>query len=527
MSKLENTVNAVLEQLKPKLAKETWQFRRQGFNRMLKCADALGIDEPCIELYDAFIADGHSSPGRRAKHVKCVKLVDAFACTQAKNEYGVLFNEPPMPNALEAHEVFPKWEFPITSDACIDHLIVKAEFEMMHLDLTKSTIGQYKHSWMAIRRYFYDTKIFMYDEAIVKSFIQRIASLHDKGLMKYWKWRTNHKAALLLMEVANTGHIHWERIRRNDGCDHLEIELIRLQYIEWLTQQNLSKSTIEQGGYVFRRTIEFTKIETRQDILMLSPEIIQLAIRKFSEKCIKQSMVTMLRVLRSILRFLHSTGLTQTDLSGIAMGGFIQRGSVATYLSEKDQANIVSQLDFEPKRTKAVILLALHLGLRDCDICNLTFREIDWQNDKIRLLQKKTGEPLVLPLLSDVGNALMDYILNERHKRADHYPYIFLRGHAPYNKLKKIYPICSKFLGRLGIKPINGTATGAHLFRYSMVHKLLVTKVPHQIITNILGHTSKESDKPYLSMEESMLQLCTLNLSVVGTVSLRGGAIDD
>jgi len=60
-----------------------------------------------------------------------------------------------------------------------------------------------------------------------------------------------------------------------------------------------------------------------------------------------------------------------------------------------------------------------------------------------------------------------------------------------------------------------------------MVHKLLAAKVPHQVITDALGHTSKESDKPYMSMEESMLRMCALNLSVIGRISWRGGASDD
>jgi integrase len=227
------------------------------------------------------------------------------------------------------------------------------------------------------------------------------------------------------------------------------------------------------------------------------------------------------------LAFFHTTGLISKDLSGIVMGCFVQRCSVAAYLSEKDQVKLVAQLAKESKRTKAVILLAMHLGLRDCDICNLTFQVIDWRDDRIRLIQKKTGEPLVLPLLSDVGNALMDYILNERPKRTDNYPYIFLRRQAPHQKLTSVYPICSRLLRCLGIKPVNGTATGVHLFRYSIAHKLLAAKVPRQVITDALGHTSKESDKPYLSMDESMLRMCALDLSDIGRISWKGGASND
>jgi len=210
------------------------------------------------------------------------------------------------------------------------------------------------------------------------------------------------------------------------------------------------------------------------------------------------------------------------NLSGIVMSGFIQRKSNASYLSEKDEAKLVKQLDEESRRTKAMMLLALRLGLRDCDLCNLMVQDIDWQHDRIRLQQKKTGEPLVLPLLPDVGNALMDYMLNERPQRDDQYPYLFLRKQAPYQKLSTAYHICSELMRRLEIKPENATSSGIHLLRYSMVHKLIKAKVPHQIITNTLGHASKDSAQPYLSMETSMLRMCALDLSVIGRISWQG-----
>jgi integrase len=209
------------------------------------------------------------------------------------------------------------------------------------------------------------------------------------------------------------------------------------------------------------------------------------------------------------------------------MAGLVRRGSVATYIEDKDQVRLLAQLEKESKRTKAIVLLAMRLGLRDSDICNLTFHSIDWINDRISLVQAKTGEPLVLPLLPAVGNAVMDYILEERPRENDGYPYIFLRKQAPFTKLASVYSICSKLLKQLDIEPVNGGATGVHLFRYSMVHRLLMTKVPHQVITNVLGHSSKESDKPYLSMKEPMLRRCALDLTWIGTVSWTGGAVND
>jgi integrase len=401
---------------------------------------------------------------------------------------------------------------------------VKAEIEMQHLNLSDSTLGQYRHSWMDIRQYFIENDTINYDEGLLQRFIHNIDLQRNDGVIKEWKWKINRKAAHVLMEVIKTGCFQWGIVNRSVCCIGIETESLRLQYLTSLKQRNLSETTISLYDYVFRKTLAFAEVEKQEDLLSLSPGKVQLVIRKFAYVCNKRSMATILPILRSLLKFFHATALTQTDLSGIVMGCFMQRNSVAAYISEKDQTDLLVQLDNESKRTKAVILLAMRLGLRDCDICNLTFQEIDWRNDKIRLIQIKTGEPLVLPLLPDVGNALMDYILNERPKRDDYYAYIFLRKQAPYNKLASVYTICSNLLRRQQINPVNGTAMGVHLFRYTMVHRLLAAKVPHQVITDVLGHVSKESDKPYLSMDESMLRMCTLDLSVIDKISWKEDA---
>lgn len=526
MTKLEANINTILLQLKPEIASETWVSRRRYFNQMIRLAERLNITEPCQELYDAFIEDDNGSPERHSLHVRCVKLVDASAGTQAKDEYGILFNEPSMPDEAIVQKFFQNREFPIANDICIDYLIVKAGIEMKYLNLTDSTIGQYRHSWMEIRRYFNAANSHMYDGTLMHDYLQEINVQHSNNSIKEWKWKINRKAAHVLMEVADTGRFQWGIIHKNINCNTPEVEYIRQQYMNFLKQRNLSQSTIQLHDYVFRKAMEFAGIETQEDLLSLTPEIVQLVINKLADNCSKRSMATILPILRFMLKFLHTDGLIKRELSGMVMGGFVQKYSVAAYISEKNQTKLVTGLNKEYKRTRAIILLALRLGLRECDICNLTFQGIDWQHDRIQLVQKKTGEPLVLPLLPDVGNALMEYILYERPKRNDHYPYIFLRKQAPYNKLVSVYSICSKLLNRMGIKPVNGNAIGVHLFRYSLVHRLLVAKVPHQVITDTLGHTSKESDKPYLSMEESMLRMCALDLSIIGRMTWKGGGIN-
>ena len=105
----------------------------------------------------------------------------------------------------------------------------------------------------------------------------------------------------------------------------------------------------------------------------------------------------------------------------------------------------------------------------------------------------------------------------------DGYPFIFLRTQAPFTRITRIYEVSNRFVKESGIKRKNGSQRGMHLYRRTLANRLLLDEVPHQVITDTLGHASKEADKPYIPMEESMLRECALGLDGIGVKSWEGG----
>ena len=225
---------------------------------------------------------------------------------------------------------------------------------------------------------------------------------------------------------------------------------------------------------------------------------------------------TIFPIIRQILKYFFAAGFIPADYSGIVLTPAYQHMHLRPFITAEDEEKLYLTMKEAPLRTKAMLRLALRLGLRDIDICNLLFSQIDWKNDRIVLEQEKTGTTLYLPLLEDVGNAVMDYIMKERPKAARGCPYVFVRKQAPFKKLESMYMICSRLFAEADIRPVNRDSRGTHVCRYTLTHKLLLNKVPHQVVTDTLGHISKESDKPYLSMEEQMLRECPLDFSLVG-----------
>lgn len=76
---------------------------------------------------------------------------------------------------------------------------------------------------------------------------------------------------------------------------------------------------------------------------------------------------------------------------------------VECILAQVDRSNPLG------KRNYAILLLVTRLGLRISDVRLLRFENIDWKNKRISIHQQKTGIPLELPLLEDVGWAIIDY----------------------------------------------------------------------------------------------------------------------
>lgn len=185
------------------------------------------------------------------------------------------------------------------------------------------------------------------------------------------------------------------------------------------------------------------------------------------------------------------------------------------YLTKEEVWRIKSVLEKDTTlslQNKAICLLALYTGMRSSDICSLTFKSIDWDNDLIRIKQQKTGAPLVLPLRAVVGNAIFDYITKERPKSSA--DTIFLTVNAPYRKLhsSNLNAICVSIMEKADIRQNPGDRKGMHLFRHYLATSLLGYGVEQPIISSTLGHQSPSSLAPYLSADFTHLKECALNI---------------
>lgn len=96
-------------------------------------------------------------------------------------------------------------------------------------------------------------------------------------------------------------------------------------------------------------------------------------------------------------------------------------------------------------------------GLRGVDISKLKLSDINWRTDRISLVQSKTGAPLSLPLRATAGNAIFDYINEERLNETGK-DNLFINKHNPEKQLsiRSVGQIVTRILIKAGVRHEEG-----------------------------------------------------------------------
>lgn len=205
-----------------------------------------------------------------------------------------------------------------------------------------------------------------------------------------------------------------------------------------------------------------------------------------------------------------------------------KRERIPSYFTSADVLNIentVSRSSAVGKRNYAMILLASRLGLRASDIAGLQFSEIDWDKDIITLTMKKTSKVIELPLLADVGNAIIDYLQHGRPQ--SELQSVFLSSRAPYVAATSgmVCSAINETICKSGVD-VTGKHHGPHSLRHSLASAMLEGGTSIPVISESLGHRSTQTTLTYLKIDIKSLIKCALPVPPVDEdfYMQRGGA---
>lgn len=194
-----------------------------------------------------------------------------------------------------------------------------------------------------------------------------------------------------------------------------------------------------------------------------------------------------------------------------------RKANIRTYYSKEEITKLLDVIDRRTNKGKEdylIISLICYLGLRISDVVNLKISDIDFNDNTIKIIQKKTDEKLYLPLIDQVKYPILDYLKNVKPKVDS--DYIFIINKEPYSQninLTLHNYMVRRYLIKAGID-INGRKAGFHSLRHSFSTMLLNEDVPLYTISTILGHREIDTTMLYIDIDASKLKELALEVPI-------------
>jgi len=226
--------------------------------------------------------------------------------------------------------------------------------------------------------------------------------------------------------------------------------------------------------------------------------------------------------IKQLFRYAYDVGAISIDLSFIVMPVSKAPEKLPTTYTEDEIRRVIAAVERGAaigKRDYLILLLAAEYGWRASDITAFQFGWIDWDKNTIAFDQHKTGVAVQYPLLSSVGNAIVDYLKNGRPATDTHE---IIVGHDTVKRGKRltsptIHSIVSRYIKSANIENWKQKKHGPHALRFSLATNLLKKNVSIPVISTILGHKTTESTKRYIALDINQLKKCALPIPVLAT----------
>lgn len=221
--------------------------------------------------------------------------------------------------------------------------------------------------------------------------------------------------------------------------------------------------------------------------------------------------------LRRLLRYIVMRGLA--DAGPIGAVPTVRSYScvrIPEVWSQEDIEKLLETVDRTSpigKRNYAILLIAARLGMRPSDIRKLKLENLEWEENKIVIVQGKTGRRLELPLSDEVGAAIIEYLRNGRPKTE--LREIFIGHRAPFTTMGEnngCHHIITKYRQMAGIKLPGQSAKGLYNLRHSIATHLLEVGTPLETISAIMGHVTPDVTLVYAKADIVSLRKVALSL---------------
>lgn len=398
----------------------------------------------------------------------------------------------------------------------IPELIKEVDAYMVSLGYTPNTLRHLRQTWNALKNLALKEGETHFSKELGFRLLQDHYHIDPYGSGYKCFKSVTRRAVMLLLEYQISGTIA-KRQPKGEYEIPAGFNDAGSQFMKMLEKSNLAPGTIyNYRMYIFRATTFFVN-HGASDFDSLNNDMINLYLKTFAGYS-KAYIADCMRSISKFLKFSHDFGYTDKVFKFPEITVYKDR-RVPEYYTAEEVAKIISAIDRGNalgKRNYAMILLGARYGLRISDIISLKLSELDFENNCIRITQNKTGKPLVLDMLPDVGWALIDYLKNGRPDVEC--PNVFLKHTHPYaafSRSNTMQQILRQYATSAGIwKAGTEKHCSFHMLRYSLASDLIQQGVSLTTISGILGHSELNVTTLYTQLDVPQLKACALEVPI-------------
>lgn len=388
-------------------------------------------------------------------------------------------------------------------DRCID-------FFQEH-NYTRNRISVYKSLWKrGIVRFMKEKSQTNYSPSIGEQFI---LTCHKDGIVRAQE-REKIRSIQVLDDMLNTGFIRKRCFTPVQHPLYGEIGIAMEKLILHLQDLRRSAITIKDYQLYLNGFLNHLNKKGIQEVATIRECHVLEFISLYPT-----NKVNITSALRVLFRFWKEEGVTDNDYEPIFKQLHPRRKEKIPSFYNANEVQMIedsiSRSDRTGKRNYAMMLLATRLGLRASDIAGLQFCDIDWDKNIIVLIMQKTGKRIELPLLAEVGNAIVDYLKNARPDLPGATS-VFISTRAPYVMATKsmVCAALSAIICQSGVKT-DGKHHGPHSMRHSLASAMLHDGTTLPVISEALGHSKTATTMTYLKIDITSLHKCALDVPLV------------
>jgi len=402
--------------------------------------------------------------------------------------------------------------------------LIRAVKEELHrVKYKESRINLYVSIWEALKQYMEERSLQHFDMKIGLNFLE-----DEYGITVFKHLNSSNGIKVRAVNMLGEYQLHGIILskRRIIGKEYYPpVKKAFDGFIQSRRRYGISEKTLASNELYLSRFSEYLSKQKISDISELNPGHILGFINTLAGTTIATVYCTTCS-LRVLLRYLYEEKILEKDFSYVVPQIKIDKTSrIPSAYSKEEVQKLLDSVDRgspKGKRDYAILLLASRLGMRAGDICSLSFKNLKWEHNEIELIQEKTQEKIQLPLLPEVGSA----IIVKYGRPITEGTTIFMRHTCPIAPLTPptLHSIVSQYIRVAGIKVPDGKKHGPHALRHSLASALLEENTPLPIISEVLGHTTTDTTSIYLKIDVNHLRRCALDVpEFVWNQTVAGG----